>query len=124
MSGLAFIDDSDGDGAIDSLDNCPNVPNAAPLDCDTDGDGFGNRCDGDLDGNGFTNFGDLALFGDAFQAQIMGTYTPDADFNCSGFINFADLAIFGDDLFGNEPGIVDSVATDKSSASDAGFGKK
>lgn len=90
--------DSDNDGVPDSADNCPNTPNAPPMDCDTDGDGFGNRCDGDLDNNGFTVFNDLALFGMAFQTQ-----DPDGDLDCNGFVAFADLAIFGE-LFGTMPG--------------------
>ena len=37
--------DTDGDGVIDSLDNCPNVANADQT--DTDGDGIGDVCDDD-----------------------------------------------------------------------------
>ena len=35
--------DSDSDGVIDSLDNCPDDPNADQL--DTDNDGIGDACD-------------------------------------------------------------------------------
>jgi uncharacterized membrane protein YgcG len=44
--------DSDGDGIVDSFDNCPNVANAEQL--DTDGDGVGDACDDDDDGSGGT----------------------------------------------------------------------
>lgn len=42
--------DSDGDGVVDSKDNCVSVKNANQL--DTDGDGKGNACDDDDDGDG------------------------------------------------------------------------
>ncbi len=45
-------DDTDGDGVLDSCDNCPEVSNADQLDCD--GDGIGDACsaDDDTDGDG------------------------------------------------------------------------
>ena len=36
------LDDTDGDGVPDSIDNCPSVPNADQL--DSDSDGFGDAC--------------------------------------------------------------------------------
>ena len=50
------LDDSDGDGIADGVDNCYVISNADQL--DTDGDGEGDPCDGDKDGDGFANFGD------------------------------------------------------------------
>ncbi|MBI2802930.1 MAG: hypothetical protein HYX63_22130 [Gammaproteobacteria bacterium] len=88
--------DSDNDTIIDRLDNCISVAN--PDQRDTDGDGYGNRCDADLDNSGFVNAADLALFRAAF-----GTSNANADFDGSGFVNFADLAIFTG-LFGQSPG--------------------
>jgi uncharacterized repeat protein (TIGR01451 family) len=38
-----WINEADGDGIPDSVDNCPNTPNADQT--DTDGDGVGNACD-------------------------------------------------------------------------------
>lgn len=38
--------DADGDGLANSRDNCPGVPN--PDQADTDGNGFGDACDGPL----------------------------------------------------------------------------
>ena len=42
--------DDDGDGIIDSEDNCPLVPN--PDQQDSDGDGIGDLCEQDTDGDG------------------------------------------------------------------------
>jgi len=41
--------DSDGDGALNQVDNCPSVENPDQL--DSDNDGFGDACDFDLDNN-------------------------------------------------------------------------
>jgi hypothetical protein len=90
--------DADGDGVADAEDNCVNVANADQR--DTNGDGYGNLCDGDLDNSGGpVNAADLALFRAAF-----GTANADADLNGSGgVVNSADLAIFRL-LFGQPPG--------------------
>ncbi|GIR41702.1 MAG: hypothetical protein CM15mP51_24820 [Porticoccaceae bacterium] len=40
-------DDDDGDGQLDTLDNCPLTPNSDQL--NTDGDALGNVCDDDDD---------------------------------------------------------------------------
>ncbi|MFK8016499.1 MAG: thrombospondin type 3 repeat-containing protein [Gammaproteobacteria bacterium] len=56
--------DVDADGVLDENDNCVDISN--PDQIDTDGDGFGNFCDGDLNNSGVTNIGDLALFRVAF----------------------------------------------------------
>jgi hypothetical protein len=53
--------DTDGDGTFDALDSCINVANPAPVDCDTDSDGYGNQCDGDFDNGGTTTPGDFTL---------------------------------------------------------------
>jgi hypothetical protein len=55
---LTVVADSDGDGLLDTSDNCTLVPNADQR--DTNGDGYGNACDADLDNNGTINFTDLA----------------------------------------------------------------
>ena len=47
------IGDSDGDGIIDSQDNCKYVQN--PNQADLDGDGLGDACDPDVDGDGIAN---------------------------------------------------------------------
>ena len=46
-------DDLDGDGIINSDDNCPETSNAGQE--DLDGDNIGDVCDNDIDGDGVTN---------------------------------------------------------------------
>ncbi|MFQ5669487.1 MAG: thrombospondin type 3 repeat-containing protein [Acidobacteriota bacterium] len=58
--------DSDGDGIVDAMDNCPLVVNAAQL--DRDGDGAGNLCDADADGDGIANGADCSPLDPVFNA--------------------------------------------------------
>ncbi|MEJ0035653.1 MAG: thrombospondin type 3 repeat-containing protein [Gammaproteobacteria bacterium] len=88
--------DSDGDGIANPFDNCSAVPN--PDQRDTDGDGYGNRCDADLDDSQFVNFADMAIF-----KAAMGTSNANADLDGNGIVNAADQAIFTS-LFGKAPG--------------------
>jgi hypothetical protein len=78
--------DTDGDGVIDSSDNCTLVHN--PLQRDTDADGYGNFCDPDFDNNLIVGAADLAYFKPKFF-----TADPDADLNGDGSVSAADLAI-------------------------------
>lgn len=93
--------DNDGDGVADAIDNCLAVLNPAQV--DSDGDGFGNACDGDLNNDGFTNAFDYALL-----RTLLGTpstpptYSP-ADFNADGYINQQDWALFRG-MLGTPPG--------------------
>jgi len=93
--------DTDGDTIPDSVDNCTLVPNA--IQCDSDGDGFGNHCDADLNNNGSTNAFDLPLFrAQLGQPSVPPTYNV-ADLNCNGSVNAFDTPIFRS-LLGAPPG--------------------
>jgi hypothetical protein len=85
--------DGDADGAVDIRDNCTLVANADQR--DTDGDGFGNRCDADFDGDCTINFVDLGVVKSAFFGS-----DPDADLDGDGSVNFLDLAMFKAQFFG------------------------
>lgn len=85
--------DTDGDGTFDALDNCVNVANASPQDCDTDNDGYGNSCDGDFDNNGATGGGDFStLFIPDFQAGVDSGIGSDMD--CNGAVGGGDFSTY------------------------------
>lgn len=77
--------DTDGDGIINTADNCIEVANADQR--DTDNDGYGNICDADLNNDGFVNFADLAIMKSTFFSS-----DANSDLNGDGVVNFADLA--------------------------------
>jgi hypothetical protein len=90
--------DSDGDGVINSADNCINAANADQR--DTNGDGYGNLCDADLDNNGVVNTLDLGKLKADFGKTGAGL---DADLDGNGVVNTLDLGKFKA-LFGKVPG--------------------
>ena len=92
-SGFHTAPDTDGDTLRDFLDNCIEAANSDQL--DTDGDGYGNLCDGDLNDDGSTNTLDLNLYKLAHRTSVGdANYNPDADFNGDGTINTLDLNIY------------------------------
>jgi len=85
--------DTDSDGVPQSIDNCTAVANADQR--DTDGDGYGNLCDGDLDNDGDTNTLDLNLYKLAHRTEAGDpAYDPDADFDGDSSIDTLDLNIY------------------------------
>ena len=101
LAATEIAPDSDDDGVPDERDNCTVEPN--PTQCNSDGDPYGNICDGDFDNSGFVNYGDLA----ALKVGFFGPSTPpdfsELDLDCDGQINFIDLGRFKE-VFGLPPG--------------------
>ena len=93
---LVIRHDEDGDAVPDFRDNCTLAVN--PDQRDSDGDGFGNLCDGDFDGDCIVNPGDLTIF----RTRFFST-DPDADLDGNGVVNPGDLTIFRN-LFFLPPG--------------------
>jgi hypothetical protein len=93
-----IVPDSDNDGVLDPFDNCLTDANAAPLDCDTDSDGYGNLCDCDFNNDFICGGPDFGLFSGAF-----GGPGPHEDMDCSGLVGGPDFGLFGAG-FGGPPG--------------------
>lgn len=83
--------DADGDDVLDASDNCTAVAN--PSQCDSDADGFGNRCDGDLNNNTVTNSQDVVLFRDQLTKPSVAPIYNEADLNCNGAVNSQDYVL-------------------------------
>ena len=98
--------DSDSDGIPDALDNCINAPNGPLIrdsggnsQWDTDGDGYGNRCDGDLNNSGLVTTGDFALLRSVLnQSAGSSPAAAKSDLNGSGSVTTADYAILRNQL--------------------------
>jgi hypothetical protein len=94
--------DTDGDTVFDVLDNCRLLANKAPLDCDTDDDGYGNRCDGDFDNNNSTSAIDFGIFVPSFKSGVPTAKGTDMD--CSGVVNANDFGLFVPNFKAGKPG--------------------
>jgi hypothetical protein len=96
VAGFKSIPDSDGDGILDSMDNCTMVPN--PSQCDGDNDGYGNNCDADFNNDLIVNNFDVGPF-----KAGLGTSNPVTDLNCDGITNNFDVGPFKA-MLGSAPG--------------------
>jgi cysteine-rich repeat protein len=81
--------DPDGDTRVNWGDNCTEIANDGPEQCDTDRDGYGNPCDGDFDENGRVDAVDYELYfaPDRAAGRDSGRGT---DMNCDGVVNHVD----------------------------------
>lgn len=95
-SGFDSLPNVDNDTVKDFMDNCILIANEDQR--DTDGDGYGNRCDGDLNNDLAVNIFDFGILKTRF-----GTADPDTDFNGDGSVNIFDFGIFKQ-MFGVPPG--------------------
>lgn len=92
-AGFFAAPDTDTDRILDFMDNCSLDPNESQY--DSNGDGFGNRCDPDLDNNGAVNFIDYALLTSAFlSTPASANWNPDADLTGDNVVNFVDISLF------------------------------
>jgi hypothetical protein len=85
--------DPDGDGRVNWGDDCSEIPNPGPHQCDTDRDGYGNPCDGDFDENGRVDSVDRDFYfaPDRAAGRDSGRGT---DMNCDGVVDDVDAAYF------------------------------
>ncbi len=84
--------DTDGDGVIDSEDNCTLEPNADQR--DTNGDGYGNICDADLDNDCVIDITDANLMSQAFGCTPGSpAWCEDADLHGDGVVDATDVAL-------------------------------
>jgi hypothetical protein len=90
--GLSSFADTDNDGIVDSIDNCPNITN--PIQSDFDGDKIGDLCDSDDDNDGIVD--ELDVFDTDptewadFDFDGIGS-TKDTDDDNDGIVDELDL---------------------------------
>jgi len=94
LAAPAIAQDTDGDGVLDSDDNCIDEPNASQT--DTNYDGFGNACDADYWNDGLVDEVDFEIFVKAFGSSTGNpNFNPDVDSNDDGVIGVSDFGLLG-----------------------------
>lgn len=85
--------DTDQDGILDSDDNCTLHPNSAQI--DSNGDGYGNRCDADYNDDGQIGGPDFERFVAGFLSEVgESTYDHAVDCDGDGQIGGPDFSCF------------------------------
>jgi len=86
-------DEGDGDGIPNSADNAYLSANAGQQ--DTDGDGYGNICDGDFNNDDDVNSQDRSMFRQSYgKSEGEPGYNSDSDMVFNETVNSADRAKF------------------------------
>lgn len=113
------MDDTDGDGVDDPIDNClsdDNGPTQNIRSCDqdpqldADGDGYGNACDTDFNNDGATGLDDRSAVltcanDNACNGTVPATFEEVYDVNCDGAVGLDDVSITaGDAIAVKTPG--------------------
>ncbi len=97
-----FFADTDGDGVVDTSDNCKATAN--PLQQDANADGFGNICDADINNSGTVTTADFGLLRSVLgQAAGFNATAAASDMNSSGTVTTADFGLLRARL-GTAPG--------------------
>jgi hypothetical protein len=102
------VPDTDGDGVLDSTDNCPNDAN--PLQENNDGDAEGDVCDDDDDNDGLTDIVEINFDGNPAYNPLTDTNPFSADTDGDGISDF--------DEFNYDDNPVYNAATDTNPLSD------
>lgn len=103
LAGAQTAGDMDGDGVLDAVDNCLQIPNGfqdPSNQIDSDGDGFGNACDADYTNDGSVSTVDFPIFRDAFIQRVSN---PAVDHDGNDSVTTTDFSTFLS-LFGGTPG--------------------
>ncbi|XP_072042817.1 uncharacterized protein [Amphiura filiformis] len=108
---LCEINDADGDGIQDDMDNCPSTPNDDQA--DTDGDVEGDACDNDIDDDGVPNANDTCPF-----TFALNQYDTDGD----GIADTCDDDIDGDGIPNDCDNCVKVVNVDQADIDSDGLG--
>ena len=97
-----FLADTDGDGVVDTSDNCRLTAN--PLQQDANADGYGNICDADINNSGTVTTADFGLLRSVLgQAAGFSATAAASDMNSSGTVTTADFGLLRARL-GTAPG--------------------
>ena len=102
MCGPSDLGDNDGDGVDNLSDSCRETVN--PLQLDSNGDGYGDRCDADYDDSGSVGASDLTSFKQVFGLGFgQAGFDPQYDHDGNGAVGAADLLTLKI-RFGSPPG--------------------